>query len=173
MRTPARRRRSRRRKCRHCQELYTPDPRNRWHQKYCSKPGCRAASKRAAQQRWLASDKGAGYFQNPENVARVQQWRAAHPGYWRRVVPETVGALQDPCSSQPVGGQGVTCSLTSPALQDLSTVQPALLIGLIASLTGTTLQDDIAETTRRLVVSGRDILGSGLESPSPGGRRNG
>ena len=162
MRTPARRRKARRRKCRHCNELYTPDPRNRWHQKYCSKPECRQASKRASQQRWLSSDKGAGYFQGPENVARVQQWRAAHPGYWRRVVAKAADALQDLCSSQLQGGQSDTGTLAVGALQDLSVVQPALLIGLIASLTGSTLQDDIAETTRRLVASGRDILGSGL-----------
>jgi len=165
MSTPARRRKFRRRKCRHCHELYTPDPRNRWHQKYCSKPDCRQASKRASQQLWLSSAKGADYFKGPEHVARVQQWRAAHPGYGRRAVVTSTDALQDLCSSQVQGGQSDTGTLTVAALQDLSSVQPALLIGLIASLTGSTLQDDIVETTRRLVVSGQDILGTGLESP--------
>ena len=31
----------RRRKCRHCQELFKLDPRNAAKQKYCSKPECR------------------------------------------------------------------------------------------------------------------------------------
>ena len=84
MSRPVRRRRARPRKCLCCKELYTPDPRSRWHQKYCSKPQCRQASKRASQRRWLSSDKGAGYFQGSDNVARVQQWRKAHPGYWKR-----------------------------------------------------------------------------------------
>jgi hypothetical protein len=39
-------------------------------------------------------------------------------------------------------------------------LQPALIIGLIASLTGTTLQDEIARTTRRFIVSGKNILGN-------------
>jgi hypothetical protein len=40
---------NRRRKCRHCRELFRPDPRNHRHQRYCSKPACRRASKAASQ----------------------------------------------------------------------------------------------------------------------------
>jgi hypothetical protein len=65
----------RQRKCLNCKDIYTPDPGNRWHQEYCSKPACRSASKHAAQKRWLASEKGRGYFQDALNVKRVQQWR--------------------------------------------------------------------------------------------------
>ena len=76
--------RCRRRKCRHCGQLYEPDPRNRYHQRYCSQPACRQASKAASQRRWRASPKGRDYFRGSANVLRVQAWRKAHPGYWRK-----------------------------------------------------------------------------------------
>jgi hypothetical protein len=34
-----------RRKCKCCHKLFRPDPRNRYHQRYCAAPPCRAASK--------------------------------------------------------------------------------------------------------------------------------
>ena len=43
---------TRRRKCRHCKQLYEPDPRNCYHQRYCAQPACRQASKATSQQRW-------------------------------------------------------------------------------------------------------------------------
>ena len=46
-----------RRKCKCCLKLFLPDPRNRRHQRYCSVPRCRAASKAASQARWLAATK--------------------------------------------------------------------------------------------------------------------
>ena len=73
-----------RRKCKCCLKLFRPDPRNRHHQRYCSVPACRAASKAASQARWLAVAENQGYFRGPVNVARVQAWRSHHPGYWRK-----------------------------------------------------------------------------------------
>ena len=73
-----------RRKCKCCLKLFRPDPRNRHHQRYCSVPTCRAASKAASQARWLAAAENQGYFRGPVNVARVQAWRSCHPGYWRK-----------------------------------------------------------------------------------------
>ena len=46
--------RGRRRKCKCCLKLFRPDPCNRRHQRYCSAPRCRQASKAASQTRWLA-----------------------------------------------------------------------------------------------------------------------
>jgi hypothetical protein len=63
--------------------------------------------------------------------------------------------------------------LKSGALQDVCSLQPALLIGLIASLTGSTLQDDIAESSRRFIISGQDILGVGPAHKSKGGSHDG
>ena len=89
----------RQRKCRHCGQLYEPDPRNRWHQRRCPQPACRQASKAASQRRWLASPKGRDYFRGRANVVRVQQWREAHSGYWRKRRKKS-GALQDHCLPQ-------------------------------------------------------------------------
>jgi hypothetical protein len=60
-----------------------PDPRNVRHQQYCAKSACRKAAKAASQGRWLAQPENQDYFRGPENVARVQAWRQAHPRYGR------------------------------------------------------------------------------------------
>jgi hypothetical protein len=153
--------------------MFLPDAWNYWHQKYCSKPQCRHAGKIAAQHRWVSSEKGRDYFTGASNVVRVREWRASHPGYWKRHGKKRRNALQDVLSLQPIENKCDTFGLNSGALQDIYSVQPALLIGLIASLTGSTLQDVIAETTRRFIVSGRDILGIGLENKPKGGIRDG
>jgi hypothetical protein len=61
-----------RRKCECCLKLFRPDPRNCRHQRYCSAPACRVASKTASQARWLAK---------PENQShsRGADWRIAVP----------------------------------------------------------------------------------------------
>ena len=151
------------RNCINCNELFIPDARNRHHQKYCSKQECRSASKRESQKRWLSSSKGAGYFQNQDNVERVQQWRKAHPGYWKRKraqCSKEAFALQDLSNLQDIENKGDQEDSRIHALQDVCLMQPALIIGLIANLTGSTLQDDIASTSRRFIDSGRDILGT-------------
>jgi len=149
--------RRRRRKCLHCEELFYPDRRNLRHQKYCSKPACRKTSKAASQRRWLQKGENRDYFRGPSNVQRVQAWRAAHPGYWRHG-DRIEGALQEDLSAQGVDNQAESSVSTGPALQDLLSNQVIVLVGLIAHLTGTALQDDIAQTTRRLLGLGRDIL---------------
>ena len=76
--------RRRRRKCLNCGELFRPDPRNARHQRYCSGPPCRKASKAASQARWLAKPQNRDYFRGPAHTERVRAWRAANPGYSRR-----------------------------------------------------------------------------------------
>ena len=49
---------------------------------------CRRVSKAASQARWLGRPKNRDYFRGPENVARVQAWRAADPGYGRGPAPK-------------------------------------------------------------------------------------
>ena len=109
--------RCRRRKCRNCRQMYEPDPRNVRHQRYCSQPACRRASKAASQRRWLSSPKGRGYFRGPTNVQRVQAWRRVHPGYWKPA-PKPPTALQDHSLTQPPVNKADTITLTGPALQD-------------------------------------------------------
>ena len=162
-----------RRKCKCCLKLFRPDPRNRRHQCYCSASGCRAASKAASQARWLAKPENQSYFRGPENVVRVQAWRARHPGYWRkgrRAGP----ALQDVSTAQPIGSGVETAIAARSPLQDFLTAQPAVLIGLIAHIVGTPLQDDIVRTTDRLLRLGQDILAtSGRQRPVPNGGAGG
>ena len=143
-----------RKRCKHCKKLFIPDPRNSNRQKYCSEPECRYASKKDSQRRWLSKPENRDYFRGPENVARVQQWREANPGYWRK----TQNTLQDPLIGQPAVNIDDTRELECSALQDLLNPQPSVLIGLIASFTGLALQDDIAKTVRHLQQLGQDII---------------
>ena len=151
-------------KCLFCGAMFRADPRNARHQKYCSEPSCRKASKAASRRAWLAKPENQDYFRGPENVARVQSWRAAHPGYWRRpggpsgATADTPLALQDLCSAQALEIAADSKTVRQPALQDLWRDQPPVLIGFIAQFTGSTLQDDIARSTRRLLELGHDIL---------------
>jgi hypothetical protein len=149
----------RRRKCKNCCELFFPDRRNLKKQRYCGKPGCRKASKAAAQARWLAQEENKTYFRSPENVRRVQEWRAQHPGYWRNG-SRRKNALQDHSPEKRTEKQYVKTELTKETLQDHIIAQHSVLIGLIAHLTGKTLQDDIADTTRHMQQLGSDILRS-------------
>ncbi len=155
---------SKRRKCLACKEFFYPDAHNHKHQRYCLKPACRRASKRASQQRWLRRPDSRNYFHDEENVKRVRAWREAHPGYWKRSSRRSKGPqVVAPQSVNPVG---TSCNVPAPCprtLQDLAGVEnwdrhPAF-IGLIALVTGRTLQEDVVSTARRVVEQGRNILG--------------
>ena len=71
------------RMCMSCAEFFIPDHRNGERQRYCCAADCRRASKAARQAAWLARPPNIDYFSGPVHVARVQAWRAAHPGYSR------------------------------------------------------------------------------------------
>ena len=88
------------RKCKHCQTFFEPDPRSAKRQRHCSKPACRQASKAASQRRWHQKPHNRDYFRGPTQVERVRQWRQAHPGYWRRQRSRTPEALQDDLTRQ-------------------------------------------------------------------------
>ena len=154
----------RKRKCQHCRGFFVQDYRNVGRQRYCSKPPCQQASKADSQRRWLQKPENHDHFRGPDNVKRVQLWRQAHPGYWRRQTPkvsETSDALQETCTPQEIPTQSLSENLQRPlqdALQDSSFLQPTVWVGLIAHLTGCALQDDIAGMVRRLQQLGRDIL---------------
>ena len=149
-------RRTRKKKCCQCKELFHADARNRRHQRYCSKPDCQRASKQVSQRRWLNQSENRDYFRGPEQVERVRNWRRANPGYWRRKKSCT---LQDVLIEQGVEKTKESGSYLGGTLQDVLTVQPLVILGLIAKLSGSTLQDDIAFTTRQLLRLGQDIVG--------------
>jgi hypothetical protein len=151
-------------KCCNCNELFIPDPRNVKRQKYCRKPECRIASKKASQRCWLAKPENQGYFSGPENVKRVQQWREDHPGYWRGKRKNNQDALQDPLNSQPTENNTDNVNFANDALQDFLIAQPPVLLGLIANFTGNALQDDMVMTLRRLQKLGQDIVTNSTHS---------
>jgi len=149
-------------KCLHCKKLFVPDYRNRGRQQYCSAPECQSASKRDSQRRWLTKPDNQDYFRGAENVKRVQQWRAEHPGYWKRPARKPGRTLQETCSEQVPAQQELLPAeapqVSRPALQDLCEVKTPLLVGLIAQFTDCALQEDIVAYTRRLIARGQDIL---------------
>jgi hypothetical protein len=145
-------------KCRHCQVLFIPNPRNKDRQCFCRKPDCRKASKANSQRRWLDKPDNRDYFCGPEHVQRVQHWRKDNPGYWRPKPRGSLYALQDSLNRQPFEKTIDNADFANRALQDLLTQQPSVLIGIIAQLTGYALQDDIAMAARRMQQLGDDIL---------------
>jgi hypothetical protein len=103
------------------------------------------------------------YFRGPANVQRVREWRATHPGYWRRHKIPSRSALQEHSLAQDIDIKRKAGTLVNTALQDLLSAQSVVLLGLIANLTGSVQQDHIARTGQRLQQLGRDILNGGLK----------
>jgi hypothetical protein len=158
--------RTRTRKCLCCGELFEPDRRNAKRQMCCPKKACRAALKAARQRRWLEQPRNRDYFRGAEHLERVRAWRAAHPGYWRRGKGLAADALQDAHGGQAVDAAQDSGTPAARALQDALRLQGPVLIGLIAHLSDSTLQEDIAQTSRRLLQLGQDIL-SGRAPDAP------
>lgn len=159
-----------RRKCRCCNRFFFPDPRTTDRQRYCSQPECRRASKAASQRRWLSKDGNGDTFRGPHHVRRVQQWRQAHPGYWKRRKPASQSTQTT--EAQTTNPAQSSCNATPsplPALQEDWIAQDPVFVGLISMVIGSTLQEDIAATTRQVLLRGRNILGRvpGHHGPSP------
>ena len=85
------------------QRSVQPDRHNWWHQKFCTKPECRQASKVQSQRQWLKRPENRDVFRGSANVERVRQWRDKHPGYWKRPAK---GPKES--SPEPVAASGVT-----------------------------------------------------------------
>ena len=150
-----------RRKCLHCNEYFVPDPRCADRQRYCFKPGCRHASKAASQSKWQRKDGNGDYHRGPKAVERVQAWRKAHPGYWRRKTPRSGGTQNvDEKTVNPDQSSGNAPRGLPVALPEDCLTQTPAFVGLISMVTGYTLQEDIAITTGQLLLRGRNILGS-------------
>lgn len=147
-------------KCRHCGKTFRPDYRNRHRQFYCSAIECRRMSKAVSQHRWLRQAQNREYFQGSEHTRRVQQWRKANPGYWKKRLgsgtrPQS-GVVQSDTAVQE------SCNVRDghdEPLQDDCLAQNPMLVGLISAVIGSTLQDDIAAAIHRMQIQGRKILG--------------
>jgi len=147
-------------KCRCCNHFFVPDSRTTDRQRYCSKPACRQASKAASQRRWLSKRGNGDYFRGPEEVRRVQAWRASHPGYWKPKNPPSPGTqVIDKQSANPSQSSCNVPRERPRTLQDDCLTQDPAFVGLISMVTGSTLQEDIAATARQLLLRGRNILG--------------
>ena len=104
--------------CLNCGETFTPDARNARHQRYCALAPCKAASKRASQENWLAKPENQDYHRGPEAVARVQDWRAAHPGYSRRkAAVTTITTIQETLPIDMVAQEAMQPMLTQDACE--------------------------------------------------------
>lgn len=153
--------------CLCCNKPFDADARNAHHQKYCSTPICRKASKAASQSAWIAKPENVNYHRGALAVARVRDWQKAHPDYRERQNAKRGIALQDfiipqPADSMPerpvLPEEGKMSVLpVPPALQDFISLQPFVFMGLISHFFNITLQDDIASTTRFLQKLGEDI----------------
>ena len=149
--------RTRKRKCRNCGELFHPDHRNMKKQGYCSKADCRAASKKASNDKWRQKEENRDYFSGPDQVARVQEWRKQNPGY-SKTSPKSKKTLQDDLNAESHATKGESSDLSDLALQDDLIRQSPVVIGLIAHLTENTLQDDIVKSLIVMRQLGQDIL---------------
>lgn len=148
-----------RRRCLSCNELFTPNSRNRT----CSQAPCRKASKKASQARWSSKPANRQYFSGNENTERNRKWRAENPGYWRR--SQRSRTQQDTLTRQPTDNQRqtpneISCTneISSCTQQDPETLQLILFLGLIANLTTSTQQDIIDLSMRRIHDLGCEVL---------------
>lgn len=139
-------------KCCHCGIWFRPHPRNVNRQRFCSKAECRAASKKASQQKWTRNNPD--YFRGNVHVRRVRDWRRKHPGYWKAqeggALAGPSDALQDILMSQGFGSEEVKLFRNclrdefSRPLQDILIAQQSALVGLVSMVSGEALQDNIA-----------------------------
>lgn len=90
-------------------------------------------------------------------MERVRQWRAKHPGYWKRR-PKAPSTLQEVLPLQVAQPEEVAPTTSQPPLQDFVASQPPLLLGLISHLVDSPLQEVVEETALRLLQKGQSIL---------------
>jgi hypothetical protein len=143
----------------HCNELFLPDYRSGPRQRYCLKAECRKVRKRELMRAWLAKPENQNYFRDAGNAERVRDWQKAHPGYWKNTARYRRRTLPDGCAEQTPAAPAGAPTPPSRTLQDLCAMQVPLFVGLISMFVGSTLPDDIARSTRRLLLKGHDILG--------------
>ena len=147
-------------KCLHCRELFVADFRNRGRQRHCGKPQCRKAAKALSQRLWLAKAENQNYFRGPENSARVREWRASHPGYWRRKKKlRDAMRYKNAAVHKILQIRRLRVRRRPTRYKNLSLTQPAVLVGLISTISGCALQEDIVRIARSFIARGQDILG--------------
>lgn len=160
--------------CLHCNRLFVPDCRHRRTQRFCPQPACKRASHAASQRQWLAQPAQQDWWHGPENVQRVREWRAAHPGYWKRwkrkpavALQETIKTPQTAAVKQDDAIPAAACA--TRGVPALLLAQSPVVVGLIAQMyggdAGDALQETIAEVTALLFAKGRAVLGPQTTQP--------
>ena len=140
------------RRCAHCGQRFTINPRVGKRHRFCAKAECIKTSRLVARKRWLRKG-GRQYFGGSVDTQRVRTWRQMNPQYWRRR-----SRIRRRRRSDYVLTKRLAATLRYVALQDLIDTHLALKIGMISHLTGSALQDVIAKEIRRLMLRGHAIL---------------
>jgi len=97
-------------------------------------------------------------------VERVREWRAAHPGYWKRASERDKAPLQNamklPGIADPAWDKAsFDGECATKRIPGLLREQSPVVVGLIAQMTGCTLQNAILEVTEKLFEKGRAVIG--------------
>lgn len=106
------------------------------------------ASRSAAQAKWQKKNENRDHFARLADLVRMQQWRAAHPGYRHRRTKVGRYQIRGPLAE-------VVQELAS---QDEIDALFSLVIGLLSHLSGAASQDEIATEIRRLSLIGHGVL---------------
>jgi len=72
--------RTRRKRCKSCQELFEPDPRRKGKQKYCSKTACQDKRQRSNEKDWRLRNPDCLVYQQEQS----RKWHKDHPDYSRQ-----------------------------------------------------------------------------------------
>jgi len=71
---------TRQRRCRWCGELFTPDPRTKGKQRYCSRPECQTKRQRLNESAWRIKNPDCMEYQRRQS----RDWHINHPDYSRK-----------------------------------------------------------------------------------------
>lgn len=153
----------RRKRCRFCRRLFSPDPRVGSRQVACSDPECQRERKKANQDHWLDRHRDSfkerywntklwlrehpGYLaqyrrQNPERVARDNERRKIR----RKVATQTRADIQDSISAQPAVSKALAPYLAERPSADIQdSIWPQVIMASIfsAHFVNADIQDSI------------------------------
>ena len=113
------------RRCAHCGQRFTINPRVGKRHRFCAKAECIKTSRIVARKRWLRKG-GRQYFGGSVDTQRVRTWRQMNPKYWRRR-----SRIRRRRRSDYVLTKSLAATLRYVALQDLIDTHLALKIGMI------------------------------------------
>jgi len=117
-----------RRRCRSCRKLFTPDPRCRFHQRFCAEAICQKTSKAESQRKWRTKAENLWHWRREKIFAKLASQGPNHAG------------------------------LGKPPERDEKSWDDPAIMGIVAVLCGSKRQVLIEETYGNLLAVGREIL---------------